>query len=287
MVSVPVVILAGGRGARFDHETEVLPKPLIEVAGKPILGHIMDLFEAQGFHEFWILGGYMWEKIEGYLKTRYECSDTPPNYPEIRVFGAAGARLSDGHSAHLFDTGEDASTGDRLEYLSSQLMLTRPVILTYGDGLADVDLNALLSHHREMRKRVHPQRPMVTVTAVQPPGRFGVLRFDDMAYHVEDQDFVIGFEEKSVRDWINGGFMVVDNGVVPMFVPRKPFDDGPYESFESGALPRLAAKHSLAAYKHHGYWRCMDTRRDREQIEADVAAVGGRLPWRRDMMEGQ
>lgn len=274
-MSVPVVILAGGRGARFDHESQVTPKPMIEVAGKPILGHIMDLCEAQGFDEFWILGGYKCEVIEEYLSTRYECTDTPHGYEHIRVFGGRGERVK----THLFFTGEDATTGDRLMTVAMEFKLSRPVILTYGDGLADVDLNALLVHHDRMR--VGKKLPTVTLTAVQPPGRFGVLQFDVRGDEAVQTDDVVGFEEKSRRDWINGGFMVVDPGAVMMFVPQKPGDweSGVFESFETGALPRLANHGLLNAYRHRGYWRCMDTRRDLEQIEQDVRDAGGGLPW--------
>lgn len=269
----PVVILAGGRGARFDHESQVRPKPLIEVAGKPILGHIMDLFEAQGFDEFIILGGYLCDQISDYVASRYECRARPRDY--ITVFGNRGERVK----AHVFDTGDDASTGERLYTLSADLMPVQPrFFLTYGDGLADVDLVDLLAHHDSVSR---PREPGVTLTAVRPPGRFGVL---DLAA----DDAVSGFREKSAEDWINGGFMVVDRGVVTRYVPdfsdRKRAFDGPHESFETGALPRLAREGHLNARRHAGYWRCMDTRRDLEQIEEDVRAAGGRLPWRRDMM---
>lgn len=266
---LPVVILAGGRGARFDHESQVTPKPLIEVAGKPILGHIMDSFEVQGFKEFWILGGYMWEKIGEYLKTRYLLSAKARD--DIQVFGEAGQRPA----AHLFDTGESATTGDRLMSLALELMLTRPVIVTYGDGLCDVDLKRLVDHH----KSTGNGKPRITVTAVHPPGRFGVIELGaGQSSHVAA---VSRFGEKPADGWINGGFMVVDNGIVPRFVPRAPFDEGPYESFESGAMVRAADQGQMSAFLHTGYWRCMDTRRDLEQIEEDVRRNGGRLPWLR------
>lgn len=277
----PVVILAGGRGARFDHESQVRPKPLIEVAGKPMLGHIMDLYEAQGFTDFIILGGYLCEQISDYVATRYDSRASVPNYDYITVFGDRGGVVK----THVFDTGLDTTTGGRLMELEVDFMPRKaPYFLTYGDGLADVDLHALMAHHNEMKRR-KDDRMNVTITAVQPPGRFGVLRFADDAYHqVEQESFVQGFEEKSTSDWINGGFMVVDRGVVPTYVPHgfsPEHDDAPLQSFEEGALTRLAKAHRLNAYRHTGYWRCMDTRRDLEQIEEDVRRVGGRLPWLR------
>jgi len=264
LADVPVVILAGGRGARFDHESQVIPKPLIEVAGKPIMGHIMDLFEAQGFHQFWVLGGYLWERLEEYLGTRYECSAAPPGYDDVRVFGQRGQRAV----CHLFNSGVEASTGDRLMRLADELMLTRPVIVTYGDGLSDVDVRSLVEYHRHW----DDGRPRMTVTAVRPPGRFGVLEVEDGR--------VKSFGEKPSEGWVNGGFMVIDNGIVPGYVPRGFDDNGPYESFESGAMARIAATGRMNVWMHDGYWRCMDTRRDLEQIEADVRAAG-RLPWLR------
>lgn len=263
---IQVVILAGGRGARFDHESQVKPKPLIEVAGKPMLGHIMDLFELQGFKKFTILGGYLVEQINDYVATRYECRANPPRYDHITVFGNKGQRVD----THVFDTGVDASTGDRLMSLSLDFMLQKPHVLTYGDGLCDVEMERVISLHEERGAEI-------TVTAVHPPGRFGMIELREQPGIWPSQ--VKSFSEKPAAGWINGGFMYVNNGVVPRFVPRTPFDDAPFESFESGALVRAASASKLHAYQHEGYWRCMDTRRDLEQIEADVAANGGVLPW--------
>lgn len=268
---VHVMILAGGRGARFDHETQVLPKPMIEVAGKPMLGHIMDLFEAQGFDKFTVVGGYKWEEIDRYLSDRYECSASARDH--IRVYGSKGQRPT----THLFNTGEDATTGDRLMKLACEFWPPVPMlggedffVLTYGDGLSNVRIDDVIGQH--LAVRTYQKGPRVTLTAVQPPGRFGVLTL------YGNDDKVISFSEKSDEDWINGGFMVVDHGVVLRYVPKGPFHDGPYEPFETGALPRLASDGKLYSWCHHDYWRCMDTRRDLEQIEADVKQEGG-LPW--------
>lgn len=272
---VPVVILAGGRGARFDHESQVTPKPLISVAGKPILGHIMDSFEAQGFEDFIILGGYLCDQVNDYVATRYEARATPPRYDHITVFGNKGERVK----THVFDTGIDATTGDRLYSLLMDFMPRESqFILTYGDGLSDVDVRALVEFHRQARET---NRPSLTVTAVRPPGRFGVLRLGQGVGSHGSR--VTDFGEKADVGWINGGFMVVDQGIVARYVPREPFEDGPFQSFEEGAMVRAAANGVMNAYLHTGYWRCMDTRRDLEQIEEDVRRNDGRLPWMKEV----
>lgn len=281
--AISVVILAGGRGARFDHESQVVPKPLIEVAGKPMLGHIMDLYEAQGFRRFIVLGGYKWELVHQYMATRYECSDLPRDY--IRCYGDRGGQVV----SHLFDTGIDASTGDRLIELAWDMMPTPEFLggsdfylLTYGDGLCDVSIHDLIETHLTNRHFKPNERrdPIVTLTAVNPPGRFGVIDFEDkdeLAHGRIDR-----FTEKGADEWINGGFMVVDQGAVIRYVPKEPWAQRPHESFETGALPRMAWDGNLFGYKHDGYWRCMDTRRDLERIEQDVKENGGKLPWLRD-----
>lgn len=277
---VHVLILAGGKGARFDHETQVVPKPLIEVAGKPMLGHIMDLFEAQGFERFTVIGGHLWEMIDAYLGTRYDCRAQVRD--RIIVYGSKGQRPV----THLFNTGVDATTGDRLMSLASEMW--PPVsmlggsdlfLLTYGDGLCDIDLRDLVETHIANRHWTGKPQPIVTLTAVNPPGRFGVLEFDQD----DGRGQISAFCEKGSKDWINGGFMVVDQGVFLRWVPRRPFDDGPYESFEEGALPRMAAEGRLFGHKHDdlAYWTCMDTRRDLERIERDIKENGGKLPWLR------
>lgn len=272
-----VLILCGGRGSRFDHESQVLPKPLIEVTGKPMLGHIMDIFESQGFDDFLIAGGYKWEKLDEYLKTRYECR-AETAHDDLILYGNKGSKIK----TFLINTGEDASTGDRVMRFSNEMFLTEPYFLTYGDGVCDVDLQDLLGYHEYNRGDDPHAEPMVTVTAVRPPGRFGVVEFFSGM-----DGLVKTFGEKPSEGWINGGFMVVDPGFIMRYGPTNfeaddlNFSD-PIESFESGALTRAAADRSLWALRYEGYWRCMDTRRDLEQIEADVAANGGKLPWMRE-----
>lgn len=259
----PVVILAGGRGARFDHESQVLPKPLIGVAGRPILRHIVDGFVAQGFREFIVLTGHLGIEIDLYLAR------------ESRSWTVLGADRSDylytlpgGFSVRTLDTGIDSGTGTRV-WMSRAAIGERDFVLTYGDGLCDVDMRGLIATHRHMRQFLDP---LVTVTAVNPPGRFGVIEMVQGTGYSHYRQ-ARSFSEKPRTDqWINGGFMFVDRRFMGAYL-------GDGIDLESAALQAAARAGDLFAHLHGGYWRCMDTRRDLEQIEADVAAAGGRLPW--------
>lgn len=265
---IPVVILAGGRGARFDHESQVKPKPMIEVAGKPILEHIIDGFVAQGFKEFIVACGYLASHIEAWaLRTALAKYPTDVTIQNV-------------------DTGVDSHTGERLLRLAP-IIRNRRFILTYGDGLSDVDVHKVLERHVESVKgRVwwgnnppdDPSPALITVTAVQPSGRFGAIEF--VGPDSWDVGEVRSFQEKPREAWINGGFMVVE----PEFIERYLWGPAPVPQLESQAMASCAADGFMRARKHNGYWRCMDTRRDLEQIEEDVRNAGGNLPWRRDMM---
>lgn len=283
---VPVVILAGGRGARFDHESQVLPKPLIEVCGRPILRHIIDGFVAQGFREFIVAAGYLGEEIDRYFKVlgkgpfAYSNGDLP--------WRQYGLEYHDcGVKVVVADTGVDSHTGERL-YRVAPLIEGRRFVLTYGDGLSDVDMKKVMEKHLLDSKDTkiwwgseRPEEtvpPLITITAVQPPGRFGAIEF----YNIDDWGAgeVKSFQEKPNDAWINGGFMVVE----PQFIGKYLEDDWGTYRLESQAMPAVARHGFMRAYKHTGYWQCMDTRRDLEQIEADVRLANGLLPWRRDMM---
>jgi glucose-1-phosphate cytidylyltransferase len=270
---IPVVILAGGRGARFDHESQVKPKPMIEVAGKPILQHIIDSFVSQGFREFIIATGYLEEEIRKYFG----------NWAEVCAAPTAKEYANDPSSHWWFylngdvrvkvvSTGTHSHTGERVRRLAPHIDKRR-FILTYGDGLSDVQMEDVIAQHLSPPEwdlagtDDHPaaQRPLVTLTAVHPPGRFGILQFNGAYYrHVRK------FSEKA-NEWINGGFMVCE----PEFISE--YLEGGL-ALEDEALPLLADHWRLQAYQHRGYWRCMDTRRDLEQIEADVGSTG-HLPW--------
>ena len=269
---IPVVILAGGRGARFDHESHVLPKPMIRVAGKPIIEHVIDGFVHQGFREFIVATGYLGWRFSEHLSAISESSVHADSYDLCRMqIERSLCHHSDGLVAHAFvtltDTGDDAHTGLRLSRVAS-LIDGRDFVLTYGDGLCDVDMQALIEMHR--REQAH-LAPTVTVTAVNPPGRFGVVELEpDCGF--PHFGLLRSFDEKPRTDqWINGGFMFVENSFLDEYLANG-------EELEAGALRECARRHNVCAYLHRGYWRCMDTRRDLEQIEADVAAAG-RLPW--------
>lgn len=283
MRDVPVVILAGGRGARFDHESQVLPKPMIEVAGRPILQHIIDGFVSQGFREFIVPTGYLGERIrEHFERTGSRFSW---NHPE----GKCHYRLQhqgDPYFVKCWDTGEDSHTGERLVRIAP-VIANRRFVLTYGDGLSDVRMSDVLALHEERavwdEGDDHPAHtpPIVTLTAVNPPGRFGTLDFNGSYWkHVRR------FSEKGSDEWISGGFMVCEPELLSVIQDPEltKLGDGSNLQLEAEALPELARRWLLRAHRHRGYWRCMDTRRDLEQIEQDVDLANGLLPWRRDMM---
>lgn len=267
--NIPVVIFAGGRGSRFNAETQVLPKPLIEVAGKPILQHIIDLLHAQGFREFIVATGYMGEAVNDYFSSRgplfsYDRREGHCQFYD-RELSAAGNTPC---FIRCFNTGLDSHVGRRLAVLNEMpinAIANRRFVMTYGDGLCDVDMRTLIDGHEVAGAGV-------TMTAVHPPGRFGVVQFCD-----DTSPEVYSFSEKPTHDWINGGFMVAE----PEFIEQ--YIEGDSE-LERTALNELAASGGLHAHRHHGFWMCMDSRRDLEAIEAVVAAEGGLLPWRRDMM---
>jgi glucose-1-phosphate cytidylyltransferase len=281
---IPVIIFAGGRGARFDHESQVLPKPLIKVAGKPILQHIINGFVAQGFREFIVATGYLGSEVWKYF---YESLGSPVNSyqqePNCGMFRDC-SHCGMGSTITLVDTGIDSHTGERLNLLSktkvgwgSDLIGNRRFILTYGDGLSNVNMNDVISLHEKkysdcIMNESHPgkNQPLVTLTAANPPGRFGVLRFNP-TYRSNVREFY----EKTSDEWINGGFMVCE----PEFITKYINHGVDACHLEVEALPMLANDWLLRGYQHIGYWQCMDTRRDLELIEDDVIKNGGKLPW--------
>ncbi len=281
LASVPVVILAGGRGARFDHESQVQPKPMIEVCGRPMLRHIIDNFVNQGFREFIIAAGYLAEQIDAYFNTigkgpfAYSNGDIP-----WRQYGLAYHDC--GVKIVVANTGLQTHTGERLLRCAS-LIGSRRFVLTYGDGLSDVDMGKVIAKHTKTSTPIwwgeerpeEPSEALITVTAVQPTGRFGALEFglDDWGVGA-----VRSFREKPRDTWINGGFMVVE----PAFIEQYLWGPDPIPQLENEAMAKVADHGRMRAYKHAGYWRCMDTRRDLEQIEADVEANGGKMPWWRE-----
>lgn len=274
VASVPVVILAGGRGARFDHESQVRPKPMIEVAGKPILQHIIDGFVTQGFREFIVATGYLGGMINRHFDASASVVSSPwGDSPRPWFWAYLSPHGDETVTVYVAETGEEAHTGLRLARLSD-VIAGRDFVLTYGDGLCDVDMRHLIRVHRHEQPHLGP---VVTVTAVNPPGRFGVIEMEPSSGFPHFRQ-VRSFDEKPIREqWINGGFMFVENSFLDEYVRGG-------RELESEALADAARHGGLCAYCHSGFWMCMDTRRDLEQIEAGVAAAG-RLPWLRTTTE--
>jgi len=240
-----VVILAGGRGTRLAEETEVRPKPMVEIGGRPILWHILKHFGHYGYREFVVALGYRGEDIKRYFLDRRRLSGDMTLELTNGKLERHGGEAED-WTVHLIDTGRDTLTGGRVKRLAPKIS-DGTFLVTYGDGLSDIDLNALVKFHKECGR-------LATVTAVRPPARFGSLSFDG--------PLVARFSEKTQTDagWINGGFLVFE----PQVLDRFPGTDC---SLESEVLERLAADGQLAAYRHEGFWQCMDTVRDKQLLE--------------------
>ena len=250
-----VLILAGGRGSRLSEETTVKPKPMAEIGGKPMLWHIMRHYAHFGFHEFLVALGYKGDEVKRYfLDYRALSSSVTVQLKEGRV------QIDNGDvedwTIHLVDTGLNVATGGRIKRLAAWLG-REPFMMTYGDGVANVDLAELLAFHRA-------QRRLATVTAVRPPARFGGLTFRDGTV----QEFV---EKPQIGEgWINGGFFVLEPRVLD-------YIDGDESIFEREPLERLARDGQLSAFRHEGFWQCMDTRRDIEFLESLWQAGA---PWK-------
>ncbi|HTM53069.1 MAG TPA: glucose-1-phosphate cytidylyltransferase [Pirellulales bacterium] len=241
-----VAILAGGLGTRLQEETTVKPKPMVEIGGRPILWHVMKHYSHHGFNEFIVALGYKGECIKRHFLDYHSLNSN------ITVDLATGQITNHNQQpepwlVHLVDTGGETNTGGRVKRLQRWLD-AGTFMVTYGDGVADVNLRELLEFHYE-------SRAVATVTAVRPPARFGGLLFDGR--------LVRQFTEKpqAGEGWINGGFMVCE---------PKIFDylDSDACSLEIAALERLAAEGKLAAFRHDRFWQCMDTLRDKRQLEA-------------------
>lgn len=250
-----VVILAGGRGTRLQEETTARPKPMVEIGGRPILWHIMKHFAHFDQEEFLVACGYMGQFIKGYFLDQYNLNG------QLKIdFGRSIVQReelsAESWSVNLIDTGIDTNTGGRL--LRLKRWLTKGTfVLTYGDGVSNVDIEQLLAFHRSHGR-------LATVTAVRPPARFGGL--------VMDGDLVNRFTEKPVsgEGWINGGFLVLEPGIFDYL-------EGDKCSLESDALERVAADGQLAGFRHGDFWQCMDTLRDKEYLQQLWDT--GEAPW--------
>ena len=254
-----VVILAGGFGSRISEESHLKPKPMIEIGEKPILWHIMKMYSFYGFQEFVICCGYKQHVIKEWFADYYlHNSDITFDFTRDREEMIVHNRKLEPWKVTLVDTGLHTMTGGRIkrvrEYLGDE-----PFFLTYGDGVADIDVPALLEYHRT-------QGQMVTLTAVQPNGRFGVL-------NVEEDGNIQDFREKKQEDegWINAGFMVVEPEIMELIA-------GDETVFEKYPLTEAARRGQLNAYRHKGFWQCMDTLREKTYLEQ--LWESGKAPWK-------
>lgn len=251
-----VVILAGGLGTRLSEETELKPKPMVEIGGQPILWHIMSSYAHWGFDEFVVALGYKAHVIKRYFL------DSLDLHGDMKVCLKEGkVERHDAHpgnwTVHLVETGLNTITGGRLKRLAPMLG-DETFMMTYGDGVCSVDISKLLAFHRAHGK-------LATVTAVRPPARFGGLEFDG--------DLVTHFTEKpqTGEGWINGGFFVLEPRALDTI-------EGDATHWEREPLERLAQRGELMAYRHEGFWQCMDNIRDLRLLES--LWQGGEPPWK-------
>ncbi len=250
------VILAGGLGSRLGEETSVRPKPMVEIGGMPIIWHIMKIYSSFGVNDFIVCLGYKGYMIKEYfanyfLHTADVTIDLKDNALQVHQNWSEPWKIT------LVETGATTMTGGRLKRIRPYLNPDEPFCFTYGDGVAAIDIGALIAFHKGHGRKA-------TITAIAPPGRFGALEFDG--------DLVTSFREKPAGDGglINGGFFVASPAVLDLV-------DGPDTVWEQGPLERLAADGELVAYRHDGFWQAMDTLRDKlylEQLWTDGA------PWK-------
>lgn len=257
-----VVILAGGLGTRISEESALRPKPMIEIGGKPILWHIMKIYSYYGLHEFVICLGYKGYMVKEYFADYYlHTSDVTFDFTQGNSMMVHN-NVSEPWKVTLVDTGLNAQTGCRIKRIQKYIG-DEPFMLTYGDGVSNVDLNALIAAHEATKGKA-----IVTMTAIQPGGRFGVLDIESSTNEVSR------FVEKAKEDggWINGGFMVAEPGVFSYL------RDDETCIFEMEPLAAIAREGRLHAYKHTGFWQCMDTQRDKGRLE--TLWEQGTSPWK-------
>lgn len=253
-----VVILAGGLGTRISEESHLKPKPMIAIGDAPILWHIMKIYSHYGFNEFIICCGYKGHIIKEYFADYYlyrsDITFDFANNNEMVIHN----NVAEPWKVTLVDTGLHTQTGGRIKRVQKYIG-DEPFMLTYGDGVSDIDIPALLEHHKKCGK-------FATLTAIQPGGRFGVL-------DITEDATISKFAEKSKEDggWINGGFMVLEPDVFNYL------NDDPMLVFEKKPLEQLAKDGQLTAYKHDGFWQCMDTQRDKYFLEKMLEE--GNAPW--------
>lgn len=258
-MKMKVVILAGGLGTRISEESHLKPKPMIEVGDAPILWHIMKYYSSYGFNEFIICCGYKGYVIKEYFADYYlHRSDITFDFSDNNKM-IVHNNVAEPWKVTVIDTGLNTMTGGRLKRIQKYVG-NETCMMTYGDGVSDVNLDALLKFHREHGKAA-------TLTAIQPGGRFGVLDIDD-------SQTVRQFSEKAKEDggWINAGFMVLEPEAFS-------YIEGDQTYFEKEPLENMAKDGNLAAYRHEGFWKCMDTMRDKGML--DELWDKGNAPWKR------
>lgn len=250
-----VVILAGGYGSRLSEETRFKPKPMVEIGEKPILWHIMKEYYHYGFDEFIILLGYKQEYIKDYFKNYFiHYSDVTFDMENNKI--EIHNKNSEKWKVTLIDTGLDTMTGGRLKRIEKYLN-NETFMLTYGDGVCDINIKELLEYHKKNKK-------IATITSVQTEERFGILKIDE-------NNEIINFKEKQkdAADWINGGYMVLEPGIFKYLK-----DDS---TVLENALRDLSNNHQLMAYRHTGFWQCMDTLK--EKMYLDKLIKDNKAPW--------
>ena len=253
-----VVILAGGFGTRISEQSHLIPKPMIEIGGQPILWHIMKYYSSFGYNDFIICCGYKQYVIKEFFSDYYlhmcdiTFDFTNKNKIEVHSNGTEPWRVT------LIDTGLNTMTGGRIKRVAKYIG-DEPFMLTYGDGVSNVNIHELVDFHKKHGK-------IATLTAIQPGGRFGVL-------DIGNENTISKFKEKSKDDggWINGGFMVLDPKIMD-------YIDGDATVFEKDPLEHVATEDQLKAYRHDGFWQCMDTMRDKELLER--LWKEGDAPWK-------
>ena len=252
-----VLILAGGVGSRLSEETRLIPKPMVALGGKPILWHIMKIYSYYGFNDFVILTGYKSHVIKDYFVNYYQrysdiTVDMTNNTVEIHRDKIEPWKVT------LVYTGEKTLTGSRIKK-AAQYINNERFMLTYGDGVCDIDINALIKSHNEAKK-------LCTITSIQPTGRFGALQ-------ISEDNQIMDFSEKPKENkWINGGFMVVEPEVLNYIEDNR--DD---VTFEEKPLRNIAQEGQLHAYRHNGFWRSMDTLKDK--IDLTGMWENDSAPW--------
>lgn len=250
------VILAGGLGSRLSEETDVRPKPMVEVGGRPLLWHIMKHYAHYGITEFVVALGYRGDEVKRYFTETAGLEGSLSVFTSERRVERHGPP-AESWNVHLVETGQDTITGGRLKRLRPWLA-DGTFCMTYGDGVSNVDLSALLAFHRRHGK-------LATVTAVRPPARFGALTFNG--------DRVAAFDEKqqTAEGWINGGFFVLEPAVLD-------YIDGDATHWEREPMERLSSEGQLMGFRHESFWQCMDTLRDKRLLE--LLWTAGEAPWK-------